>query len=149
MPISTIDIGISIYYLIIKLYSRTSWAVSENSESLRKNHFLSMISFGDAQMTYELTTVSENKLEPSSTANAIWIPSTSASSLAERLAKTSGDPAPNARSVTPARDSEILNVFDMLWSEGDKNSSATWDKKKNAIESARTYWKLIIWWRLH
>ncbi len=67
------------------------------------------------------------------------MPSGSASSLADRLANTSGAPAPKAKKVTPASDSEIRNVFDIFYSEGDKNSSATWDNKKNAIESAITY----------
>ncbi len=67
-----------------------------------------------------------NRLEPKRTAKPIYIPS--ASSLALRLAKTSGAPAPNARSVTPANDSESLKVFDILWSDGLKCSSATKDR---------------------
>ena len=66
-----------------------------------------------------------NKLEPSNTASPSWIPSISASSLADRDANTSGAPAPKANKVTPASDSESLNVLEIFYKAGDRCSSAT------------------------
>lgn len=66
-----------------------------------------------------------NKLEPKSTDKPSCTPFSLASSLADSDAKTSGAPAPNASSVTPAKLSDSLKVFDIFYSDGDKCSSAT------------------------
>lgn len=93
-----------------------------------KNHLFNNISLGLEKRTTEVTAVNMNKLEPSKTEIPNYIPSISASSLADKLAKTSEAPAPNASNVTPANDSEILNVVDIFYKDGDKCSSATNDK---------------------
>lgn len=93
-----------------------------------KNHWLSTISWGEPKSTAEVTAASMKRLEPSRTANPSWMPSMSASPLADKLAKTSGAPAPNASKVTPASDSDSLNVFDIFCKDGDKCSSATNDR---------------------
>lgn len=80
-----------------------------------------------------------NRLDPSKTAIAISIPSRSPPFDADKEAKTSGAPPPKASSVTPARDSESLNVFDICCSDGDKNSSAVKLSRKNAMARDRTY----------
>jgi len=79
-----------------------------------KNHLFSFISRGDANNTADVTPAKINKLDPKRTDKPSWMPSMSASSLADKLAKTSGAPAPNARRVTPASDSDSLNVFEIF-----------------------------------
>ena len=93
-----------------------------------KNHLLSTMSCGDPNRTVAVTPAKMNKLEPNNTAKPSWMPSISASSEADRDANTSGAPAPNASNVTPASDSDSLNVFDIFWREGDRCSSATKDR---------------------
>lgn len=61
-----------------------------------------------------VTIVKIKRLDPNSTLKPSCIPCTSASSLALKLAKISGAPAPKANKVTPASDSESLNVFAIL-----------------------------------
>ena len=65
-----------------------------------------------------------NRDEPSSTAMPISAPFASAPDTADREAKTSGAPPPNAKSVTPARLSDNLNVLLICCSDGLKYSSA-------------------------
>lgn len=99
-------------------------AVIKNTQSLRKKTGLSFISVGEASITTEVTIARMKREAPSKTEIPIWIPSDEAPSEAERLANTSGAPAPKAKRVTPARLSESLNVFDIYCKEGLKNSSA-------------------------
>jgi hypothetical protein len=49
---------------------------------------------------------------------------------AEMEVKTSGAPFPNARRVTPAKDSEIPNLTVMYSSEGERYSSAVVDRHR-------------------
>lgn len=72
-----------------------------------------MISVGDAKIHELVTTERINRLDPSNTLRPSYIPLRSAPSLALKLAKISGAPAPNANKVTPASDSDNLNVFDI------------------------------------
>ena len=90
-----------------------------------KKLLLSLMSFGEAKI-HELEIIARmNKLEPRSTARPIYIPSLFPPSLALKLENTSEAPAPNASRVTPASDSESLNVLDIYWRAGLKCSSAT------------------------
>ena len=92
-------------------YNRVIYPKSRNIVSLKKKFLLSFMSFGDAKI-HELVTIERMKrLDPSKTPSPSYMPSTSASSLALKLAKMSGEPAPKANNVTPASDSESLNVF--------------------------------------
>jgi hypothetical protein len=61
------------------------------------------ISFGEKSTTSEVTIARMNKEEPSSTEIPMCIPSAVAPSEADKLAKTSGAPAPKANRVTPAK----------------------------------------------
>ena len=79
------------------------------------------------------------KEDPSRTAMAISMPSRSPPCAADKDANTSGAPPPKARSVTPAKDSDSLNVFDICCKEGDRNSSAVKLSRKKAIPSAINY----------
>ena len=79
--------------------------------SLKKKFLFSLMSLGEAKIQELVTIERIKRLDPSSTPKPSYMPSTSASSLALKLAKMSGDPAPNASKVTPAKDSESLKVF--------------------------------------
>ena len=106
-------------------YSSRTCDASRNRVSRRKNYFLSFMSPGAVRITDAVTTARMNKLEPSNTAIPIWMPDASPPSEADRLANTSGAPAPKASKVTPASDSESLKVLESCWSDGLKCSSAT------------------------
>lgn len=75
------------------------------------------------------------------------MPSMSASSEAESEANKSGAPAPKASKVTPVSDSDSLNVFDIFCKAGDRCSSATKDRQKNAVTSAATCYNLTKTYR--
>ncbi len=90
------------------------------------------MSVGDAIIHELVTTERMKRLDPSNTLTPSQIPLRSAPSLALKLANMSGAPAPNANKVTPARDSDSLNVLEIYQSEGLKCSSATKDKQKKA-----------------
>ena len=70
------------------------------------------------------TTARIKREEPRSTAIPISAPLDSAPDTADREAKTSGAPPPKAKSVTPAKLSDNLNVLLICCSDGLKYSSA-------------------------
>ena len=71
------------------------------------------MSFGEAKIHELEITARINKLEPSSTARPIWMPSLFPPSLVLKLENTSEAPAPNASKVTPANDSDSLKVLEI------------------------------------
>jgi hypothetical protein len=103
---------------------RTHKAVIKNAQSLRKKVGLSLMSVGEYRITTADTMARMNSDAPSSTEMPMCIPSEVAPSEADRLANTSGAPAPNANNVTPARLSDSLNVFEICCKAGLWNSSA-------------------------
>ena len=92
---------------------------------------------GEYHRTQAAITDCMNKLLPKRTAIAISIPSRSPPFEAEKDANTSGAPPPKANNVTPAKDSLSLNVFEIYWREGDRNSSAVKLSRQKATISAK------------
>jgi hypothetical protein len=104
--------------------NRMHRAVIKKAQSRRKKVELSLISVGENRITTADTIARIKSDAPSSTEIPMWIPSEVAPSEADRLANTSGAPAPNANKVTPAKLSDNLKVFEICCKAGLKNSSA-------------------------
>lgn len=83
-----------------------------------------MIISGEYRITPDSITDKMKNDDPSKTEMPISIPFVSPFEAAEIEAKTSGAPAPKASKVTPASDSDSLNVFDIYCSDEQRYSSA-------------------------
>jgi len=88
-------------------------AARRNAASRVKNYLFILIVPGLYQSIPALIMASMNKLLPTSTAIPISIPSRSPPYAAVSEANKSGAPPPIAMSVTPAKLSDSLNVFDI------------------------------------
>lgn len=93
-------------------------------QSRKKNGLFIFIFTGDDWSTSAVTHAKMNKDEPNSTEIPMNMPDKLSASDADRDANTSGAPAPNAKSVTPAKLSDSLKVLEIYYSDGAKYSSA-------------------------
>ena len=94
----------------------------KRARSRRKRELVTLIcrSGFEANVERPTTTVEINRADPSRGLIVV----TASSLPADIAVNRSGAPFPNARIVTPARDSEIPNLMVMYSRDGDKYSSA-------------------------
>ena len=112
--------------------------IKRKIKSLKKNLFVTLIDFcsPDAYTLRAITTVVMNKQLPIKLLiKSMRSPFSGESPPAAIAENTSGAPLPKASSVTPANDSEHLNLSEMASKAGDRYESDVEPKVHTPIES--------------